>query len=295
MTSRWNTLQFQHASEQKQKSVVTHSMRDSFVFYRSFIEAIKTADADNFKECVLAICEYALNDKTFEGEGYARMFYELCKPQIDKNNVRYENGRKGGRPKAKENQTETKPKPNENQIETKQNLTETKLQKSKPNVNVNVNDNVNVNILSTYKDNIKNKDNILTKEKEKEKKEKESDKETINATAKLVVDYLNRETGKAFRYSESSLKHIRARLNDGFTLEDCKRVISTKVKEWKNTSMEKYLCPETLFCGKFEKYLNQDEGKNDIPAYMQEQSTYTKPSKHDVDEINELLKGRKMA
>ena len=54
----------------------------------------------------------------------------LVKPQIDKNNKRYENSLKGGR-KSTDNQIETKPEPNANQVETK----------PKPNDNVNVNDN----------------------------------------------------------------------------------------------------------------------------------------------------------
>lgn len=306
-------------------------MRDSFLFYKSFIEVIKNADADDFKKSVLALCEYALDDKAYDGDGYAQMFYKYCKPKIDRNNAWYENGKKGGRPKKNENPTITQSKPKHNpsitqakpnnnptitQSKPNHNPIETQLQESPldnisnlENISNNTNNNLftkelenivkkdnksNNNLYTKGLEDIKKEDNILKKEKEKEKKEKE--KETINTTAKLVVDFLNRETGKAFRYSESSLKHIRARLNEGFTLDDCKRVISTKVKEWKNTSMEKYLCPETLFCGKFEKYLNQDEGKNDIPAYMQkETTTYTKPSQQDVDEISELLKGRKMA
>ena len=57
--------------------------------------------------------------------------------------------------------------------------------------------------------------------------------------------------------SKNTTKHIKARINDGYTLEDFKTVIDKKCSEWLNTDMEKYLCPDTLFGSKFEKYLNQ--------------------------------------
>lgn len=84
----------------------------------------------------------------------------------------------------------------------------------------------------------------------------------IEIQAKEVIDYLNEKTGSHYRYSESSLKHIRARLNDGFTVDDCKTVIDKKVTEWMGDSlMQKYLRPETLFGSKYENYLNAPEAK----------------------------------
>lgn len=50
---------------------------------------------------------------------------------------------------------------------------------------------------------------------------------------------------------------IRARIEEGFTLEDFYKVIENKVSEWQGTEYEKYLRPETLFGTKFENYLNQ--------------------------------------
>ena len=73
-----------------------------------------------------------------------------------------------------------------------------------------------------------------------------------------VVDYLNQKAGTKYKSSsKNTTKHIKARINDGYTLEDFKTVIDKKCSEWLNTDMEKYLCPETLFGSKFEKYLNQ--------------------------------------
>lgn len=115
-------------------------MRDSFVFYRSFYDAIKDLPRDVQGEIYTAIMEYSLYGKETENlKPIARSVFTLMKPQIDVNNKRFENGKKGGRPKSGNepdgNQEETKEKPSNNQSETK----------SKPNVNDNVNDNVNAN------------------------------------------------------------------------------------------------------------------------------------------------------
>lgn len=116
-------------------------MRESMVFYRSFYQAVEDLPPEEFKASVMAILGYGLDGKCEEVSGVSKSILALVKPQIDKNNKRYENSLKGGR-KSTDNQTETKPEPNANQVETKpkpnSNQTQTKL---KPNDNVNVNDN----------------------------------------------------------------------------------------------------------------------------------------------------------
>ena len=74
--------------------------KKGYVMYRSFIKSIRNLPAEDFKECVLAISDYALDGIEYTGKnGVVYMFMELVKPQIDANNSRYENGKKGGRPK----------------------------------------------------------------------------------------------------------------------------------------------------------------------------------------------------
>ena len=83
-------------------------------------------------------------------------------------------------------------------------------------------------------------------------------KELNNNIYKEAVYYLNQKAGTKYKSSsKNTTKHIKARINDGYTLEDFKTVIDKKCSEWLNTDMEKYLCPDTLFGSKFEKYLNQ--------------------------------------
>ena len=74
---------------------------------------------------------------------------------------------------------------------------------------------------------------------------------------KDIVGYLNKRVSMNYKYtSKATQKHIRARFNEGFTVQDFFTVIDKKAEEWKGTSMEQYLRPETLFGSKFEGYLN---------------------------------------
>jgi uncharacterized phage protein (TIGR02220 family) len=82
-----------------------------------------------------------------------------------------------------------------------------------------------------------------------------NDNENIN---KDIIHYLNTKLGTKYKASaEYVKKHINARLNEGYTLEDFKTVIDKKYKEWSGTEFAKFLRPETLFGTKFSTYLNQ--------------------------------------
>lgn len=75
-----------------------------------------------------------------------------------------------------------------------------------------------------------------------------------------IINYLNEKTGAHYKSTTNKTQsQIKARFNEGFTLEDFKTVIDKKVNEWHGTKMQKYLRPETLFGTKFEGYLNQEE------------------------------------
>lgn len=113
--------------------------RESFVFYSSFLKAIRAIKKRDIQaELALAIIEYGITGETTECGEVVSVAMELIKPQIEANNQRYINGKKGaehgikgGRPRKEnpiENPTETPKKPLKNPTETP-----------------NVNDNVNVN------------------------------------------------------------------------------------------------------------------------------------------------------
>lgn len=101
----------------------------------------------------------------------------------------------------------------------------------------------------------------------KNEENKEEDKEPKPIVVKHdvveVIDFLNSTTGSKYRHStKATVAIITARINEGFTVEDIKSVITKKAKEWKGTKYEKYLQPSTLFSPtKFEGYLNQ-RGEN---------------------------------
>lgn len=90
--------------------------------------------------------------------------------------------------------------------------------------------------------------------------DKEKDINILSSKVEDVIAYLNEKTGKSFKSSTASTKkHISGRLNEGYTLEDFKRVIDIKCEQWlKDSKMSKYLRPDTLFSpGHFESYLNE--------------------------------------
>lgn len=74
-----------------------------------------------------------------------------------------------------------------------------------------------------------------------------------------VVSYLNQQAGTRYKAtSEKTQRLIKARLNEGFSLDDFMSVIDNMCAEWiGDAKMQAYLRPETLFGTKFESYLNR--------------------------------------
>ncbi|MCH5234501.1 MAG: hypothetical protein J1E16_04345 [Muribaculaceae bacterium] len=72
--------------------------RDSFIFYRSFYEGLKCMDEHVQLQVFTAIAEYALDgiEPTNLSKEAQGMFH-VIRPQIDANNARYTNGKKGAK------------------------------------------------------------------------------------------------------------------------------------------------------------------------------------------------------
>ena len=113
--------------------------------------------------------------------------------------------------------------------------------------------------------------------------DKEKELEIINASSsdesdtkvsipyQEILDYLNEKAKKNFNYkAEAHRKLIRARWNEGYTVENFKTVIDNKVSQWfgqfdrDNKPLNRYLRPSTLFAQKhFDNYLNETvKGEN---------------------------------
>ena len=110
--------------------------------------------------------------------------------------------------------------------------------------------------------------------------DKEEDKEKDNniyVPYKEIISYLNEKTGKKLRWDvKSNQKEIKARFNEGYTLDDFKTVIDKKYNEWGRkptkeelqrgvNDMRIYLRPKTLFGSNFDVYLNQEQTEK-VPA-----------------------------
>lgn len=85
---------------------------------------------------------------------------------------------------------------------------------------------------------------------------------SFNSKISETIAYLNKCTGSKFSEKTSeTIKHINARLTEGHTAADLKRVIDNRVKAWsEDEKMREYLRPSTLFSPtNFENYLNDSK------------------------------------
>ena len=110
----------------------------------------------------------------------------------------------------------------------------------------------------------------------------------LSTEIKAIVDYLNEVSGKNFRAGTPKTKAlIKARLNEGFSVNDFKAVIDKKYKQWRGGDMEKYIRPETLFGTKFEGYLNESDVVV-IPRTKKYEETPSERAKRIMQEVMDL-------
>lgn len=122
-------------------------VNDSFVFYQSFLNAIKCLPKENQLYAYQYITEYALQwiEPNQDEDTIAYAIFLMAKPQIDANSDRRKNWNKWGRPQKE------KPMVSEN-TENEKPLVIENEQNEKPNVNVNVNVNVKENVKRKFLD-----------------------------------------------------------------------------------------------------------------------------------------------
>ena len=214
------------------------STKTSFIIHNSFYEPIKSFSNVEMGKLFHAIFKYHLKEDFEELDDKTNIAFEFFKNQFNFDNAKWEktrearrsSGKKGGRPK------------NEDKAKKANAFSE---KKSKANKAVNVNGNVNVNSNVNVND-IKKKaspsDAIIT-----------------------ILEDLNKRTKSKKGFSplaHSNQNLIKARMSEGYTVEDFILVNKKKCEQWMNDSeMAQYLRPQTLYSNKFEGYLNQIEVK----------------------------------
>jgi hypothetical protein len=79
----------------------------SFVFYESFLGALEDLDDKQFRECIVALCNYGLYQKKGDYKGVIKMYMSATIPQIDANELKRItarlNGMNGGAPNGNQN------------------------------------------------------------------------------------------------------------------------------------------------------------------------------------------------
>ena len=116
---------------------------------------------------------------------------------------------------------------------------------------------------SIDKNSIDKNNNILSGEKSDNGENAEKKSVFLEEITK-VVNYLNDVLGTRYTTkSKSTNTLIKARMEEGHSVDDFKKVIDNKKREWGNDpKMVKYLRPETLFrASHFESYLNSVENE----------------------------------
>jgi len=79
---------------------------------------------------------------------------------------------------------------------------------------------------------------------------------------KTIVGDLNSVCKTNFKTTTPKTQSlIKARIKEGFTIENFKHVHKKKQEEWTGGDMEKFLRPDTLYGTKFESYVNQKDIK----------------------------------
>lgn len=174
--------------------------RDTFIFYRSFMESIDQAPEPDQLQLYRAISRYAL-DRTEPDNliGMVKAVWLVIKPQLDANWNKYLNGRKGGAPQGSKNNPDGRRGKFNNAPLTNQELTLTNQELTKNKPNVNDNDNVNDNV----NDNASSKDDMCVSPKRKNKKFTKPTLEEVKAYI-LGENIANVDPDQWFCYYESN-------------------------------------------------------------------------------------------
>jgi uncharacterized phage protein (TIGR02220 family) len=207
--------------QNQQEAGDIEDMRKSCVIYDSWADQIINLPLEMAGEYVQNILRYAIYEEDVQFENPA--LYAMFVP------VKKRLDEDRIKYQEKVDRVKTNSERNRNEIDTKSERNRNEIAGDNDNVNDNVNDS--------------------------------KDKDIMSDQVSEIVDYLNEKLGTRYKKSKSTTSQIKARLEEGHTVDDFKTVIDKKVRSWKDDpKMSQYLRPETLFRpSHFESYLNEIE------------------------------------
>ena len=101
----------------------------------------------------------------------------------------------------------------------------------------------------------------------------------------IIEDLNNRSKRKHQWWAEDTKKKIKARFNEGFTLEDFIYVNKVKTEEWlNNPKMDQYLRPKTLYGPNFKEYRAQ-RTKDEIKKSAEQEKLNSPETQEDIEYV----------
>jgi uncharacterized phage protein (TIGR02220 family) len=217
--------------------------KNSFLVYAADIkETLDDMTDEQVGKLFRGMVDYQVTGEAPVFSGELKFAFIPIRQQMDRDNTKWEqtrakrteSGRKGGirsgevrKAKAENEANEANASPNK--------FTDKIINEANEavNVNVNVNDNVNVNVSDSF----------------------DAVPDGPASLSSSLISYLNEIAGTSYNVTAAVVSRIGELLEAGYTGEDMRTVIDSKVAEWKdNKKMRFYLRPRTLFGDKFEEY-----------------------------------------
>jgi uncharacterized phage protein (TIGR02220 family) len=137
-------------------------------------------------------------------------------------------------------------------------------------------------------------DNISTEREIEREIEREKESTKTFMYAEIIQDF-NEVTNSHYKtdpVTKDIMQLINARIKEGFSIDDFKKVHRNKFASWGNDpKMKKFLRPHTLYTGKFQAYLNEqvslsdqgkvseilDKSKGAFKRFLQKETTDVEP------------------
>ena len=217
------------------------SEKDNFLVNLGDYQAVRNFSNEDAGKLFHTICRYSLGEEIGDLEDKIQVAFNFFKNRLDKNRKKWEKTRKARIESGKLGGLAKQANANF----AKQN------KQTVANLPVNVSDSVSVSV-----NDIKNSVNNI--------KNKASPSDAVIT----ILEDLNKRTKSKKGFSplaQCNQNLIKARMSEGFTVENFITVNEKKVKQWlHDPEMSKYLRPATLYGNKFDGYLN--EVVCDLPA-----------------------------